>query len=66
MQERIGYTAGNIWDYLSQNGEATSNRLKTALKENDKAISLALGWLARENKIEFVKEGRSQLIRLKT
>ncbi len=53
MQDKIGYVAGNIWQQLERKGEMTPRKLSTATKENSDVVYLALGWLARENKIEF-------------
>lgn len=49
----IGTNAGNIWQYLSVNGDVKLSDLKKILKLDVKDIYLALGWLARENKIHF-------------
>ncbi len=53
MQDKIGYVTGNIWQQLERKGEMTPRKLSTATKENSDVVHLALGWLARENKIEF-------------
>jgi len=53
MQSKIGKVAGNIWGQLERGGEMTPRKLSTAVKEKSDVVYLALGWLARENKIEF-------------
>ena len=53
MQDKIGYVAGSIWQQLERKGEMTPKKLSTAMKESTDVVYLALGWLARENKIEF-------------
>ena len=53
MQDKIGYVAGNIWQHLERKGEMTPKKLSTVMKESPNVVYLALGWLARENKIEF-------------
>ena len=53
MQDKIGYVAGSIWQQLEQKGEMTPRKLTTTMKESSDVVYLALGWLARENKIEF-------------
>ncbi|MBU1320076.1 MAG: winged helix-turn-helix domain-containing protein [Candidatus Zixiibacteriota bacterium] len=53
MQDRIGIVAGNIWKKLERDGEMSPRKLSTATKEKSDVVYLALGWLARENKVEF-------------
>lgn len=49
----IGENAGLIWNAL-QNGALSTKDLKKATKIKTVAdLNLALGWLARENKIYF-------------
>lgn len=50
--ERIGSNAGHVWNAL-KNGEMEIKTLKKATKLTEKDLHLALGWLARENKIAF-------------
>jgi hypothetical protein len=56
---RIGTNAGKIWNALKDHGEMTLTQVKkeTTLKDSD--ASLALGWLAREEKIAFQKKGKA-------
>ncbi|KOH46231.1 winged helix-turn-helix domain-containing protein [Sunxiuqinia dokdonensis] len=49
----IGNTAGRIWQYLDKNGESTLADIKRDLMLRGSAVRMALGWLARENKIFF-------------
>lgn len=53
MQDRIGIVAGNIWRQLETKGEMTPKTLCTSTKEKSDVVYLALGWLARENKVQF-------------
>ncbi len=50
--EKIGENAGAIWNAL-QGGALTTKALKKATKLKEAELNLALGWLARENKIAF-------------
>lgn len=52
-KNKIGIDAGRIWQYLNMNGDAKISELKKIMKLDIKDIYLALGWLARENKIHF-------------
>ncbi len=53
---KIGTDAGTVYSVLSKNGEQTTKALKRQTKLKDKELLLALGWLARECKVDF-KEG---------
>lgn len=64
--EDIGLNAGKIWNYLNNKNEFVSIlELKFALKLNNTELFLALGWLAREDKIIFLKEGTLLKVKLK-
>lgn len=65
MKETIGNTAGQVWEYLSNNDEATLASLKKDLSLKSDEATLALGWLAREDKVEFTKKGASVKVRLR-
>ena len=57
MQETIIETAGKIWEYLNENGEVTTKKMNKDLGLNENFTSLGLGWLAREDKVNFNKKG---------
>lgn len=63
--EEIGTVAGKIWHYLDANGECTIARLKKELGDNDTAILMGLGWLAKEDKLVFVKRASVLSVSLK-
>ena len=66
MQETIGNSAGQIYNYLSENkGQATFTKLKKDLDLKGNFAELGLGWLAREDKIELAKSGNSLKVRLR-
>lgn len=52
-KEKIGTDAGKIWQFLNEKGNVKIIDLKKATKMDIKVIYLALGWLAREDKILF-------------
>ncbi|MEJ2053119.1 MAG: winged helix-turn-helix domain-containing protein [Calditrichaceae bacterium] len=64
MLNNIGETAGRVYQHLEKNGETTTAKLKTALKSTDFKLSAAIGWLARENKINISQSGKSVKISL--
>ncbi len=56
LKDDIGTNAGVIWQTLSNQGKLSVVKLSDITKiEHDQAL-LALGWLSRENKIEFSKK----------
>ena len=65
MMETIGLTAGQIWNYLNENGETTVAKMKKELDLKSNFADLGLGWLAREDKVEISKKGTSVSVRLK-
>ncbi len=53
MKDRIGLTAGQIWEALCKKNEISVAQLPKVVKEKTLVIHQALGWLAREDKVEF-------------
>lgn len=49
----IGLNAGIIWRILSDNVQRTYDELKTESGLSERDLNIAIGWLARENNIEF-------------
>jgi hypothetical protein len=49
--EKFGINAGKIWDVLNVKGALNKKKILETTKLNNKDFYLALGWLARENKI---------------
>ncbi|MBN2217156.1 MAG: winged helix-turn-helix domain-containing protein [Pirellulales bacterium] len=63
--QEIGETAGLVWNLLDKSGPTTLTKLvKTADKPRD-LVMQALGWLAREEKIEIHEERRSRIVSLR-
>ena len=57
MIAKIGFNAGLVWGAL-QNGAQDLKALKKATKLKNDELAFALGWLAREGKVNFAeKEG---------
>ena len=52
LKEKIGVNAGLVWDSLIE-GELDLKSIKKVTKLTEKDMNLALGWLAREGKINF-------------
>jgi len=57
MREKIGITAGKLWETLRENKEVNVSQLPKVLKDKPVVVYQALGWLAREDKINYRTEG---------
>ncbi len=64
MEHEIGEAAGQIWRWLEENGETAVTRLRQETKLSDQLLHMGLGWLAREGKIELVKDRRTVKVSL--
>ena len=53
MIEIIGNNAGLVWNALNASNGQTGKALKKATKLKDKELYAALGWLAREGKLNI-------------
>ncbi len=61
---KIGENAGKIWNTLNKSGEMTISQVKKKATLNDVEANMALGWLAREDKVAIAKKGNSTKISL--
>jgi hypothetical protein len=48
----IGTIAGKIWETINAEGEVTVSKLLKLTDEKRDLVLMALGWLAREDKLE--------------
>jgi len=64
MQAQIIESAGQIYSYLSDKGEVTINKMTKDLDLDDNFISMGLGWLSREDKLEYTRKPKSISVRL--
>ena len=65
LEEQIGFSAGEIYNYLSANGTTTFAKMKKELDLKGNFADLGLGWLARENKVKINKKGPAVKVSLK-
>jgi Winged helix-turn-helix domain (DUF2582) len=63
--ESIGNVAGDVWGFLSQNGGQTLAAIKKSVDAPADVVVAAVGWLAREDKLEFATSGRQVKISLR-
>ena len=66
MTNQIGESAGVVWKYLTAHPEAKPSEIKKALKLSDDLLWMSFGWLAREGKVVFSKEGKEMRVSLTT
>jgi hypothetical protein len=65
MNEHVGNTAGKVWHLLNDHGPQTLAQLKKRLNGSGELVGLALGWLAREDKVDISPEKKSFKVALK-
>lgn len=65
MIAEIGETAGRVWRLLESDGPQTLGQVKKKLNAKSGLLEYALGWLAREDKIEFVPDKKTYRLQLK-
>lgn len=63
--EQIGATAGCVWHTLAEQGPLSLAKLVKAVAQPRDLVMQALGWLAREGKIEIREESRSRIVALR-
>jgi hypothetical protein len=62
----IGETAGKVWHLLDVKGPQTLTKLVKELDDAPRDVIMqAIGWLAREDKLEIEEEGRSRIVSLR-
>ncbi len=59
ITNEIGTAAGVVWRFLDQSGPASASRIKKELPLSPGMVERAIGWLAREHKIEESAQGRT-------
>jgi len=64
MKEKVIEAAGKTWRFLGQNGQTKVSQLAKCLKEKDEVVLQALGWLAREDKIDYTVKNRRTFVSL--
>jgi hypothetical protein len=64
--ETIGQNAGLVWEALNVGEALGTKQIKKITKLKDKELYAALGWLAREDKVNFqeTEDGKELLVSL--
>jgi hypothetical protein len=63
--DEIGPTAGLVWQTLNDQGGQTAAALKKSIDAPADLVMAAVGWLAREGKLEFDTSSRTVKISLR-
>jgi len=65
METTIGLYAGKIWEYLTRHPKVDVMKLKFELNITSSVLFMAVGWLAREDKISLTQDKNTLFIGLK-
>lgn len=60
----IGETAGRIWQHLSKSGPTSTKDLPKTVGADRDLVLMALGWLAREEKLKFERTAKDVVVML--
>jgi hypothetical protein len=63
--EEIGHVAGDLWHLLDKKGPQNLAAIKKNITAPTDLVMASVGWLAREDKLEFAASGRSVTISLR-
>ncbi len=61
---QIGEVAGSVWQELAKVESTSISKLAKSVDAPRDVVLQAIGWLARENKIEIVEKSRGRFISL--
>ena len=61
---RIGLNAGKVWRILNEKGELSMSELCRELGLTFEEVAVAIGWLARENKISFREKDNMLFVKI--
>jgi len=65
VMQSIGETAGRVWHTLERDGPLKLTTLQRRMEVPPALLHMALGWLAREDKVEVIGDGRGFSARLR-
>lgn len=66
LKNDIGVNAGVIWHLLLENGALSVRQIGEHTGYREKMIILSLGWLAREDKVNFSEKHEVIYVELKS
>jgi hypothetical protein len=62
--QQIGETAGAVWKVLSEQGALSPAKVVERVGGNRDLVMQAIGWLAREGKLEITETKRGRMLSL--
>jgi hypothetical protein len=65
IKGQVGETAGKIWEMLNESGPQTLAKIKKGLNGAGELVFFALGWLAREDKVDISQEKKTFKVTLR-
>ena len=65
IHEQIIESAGHIYNYLSNKGEVSISKMKKDLSLSENFAEMGLGWLSREDKLEYTQKAKSVTVKLR-
>ncbi|PYU90884.1 MAG: hypothetical protein DMG25_16125 [Acidobacteria bacterium] len=65
IKAQVGETAGKVWQELSSAGPQTLAQLKKKFNGDSELLNLAVGWLARENKVDITPEKKTLRVQVR-
>ena len=63
--QQVGETAGEVWQALDENGPLSVAKLSKLTGAPRDVVLMAIGWLAREDKIELEEGNRGRVVALR-
>lgn len=63
--EQIGQSAGEVWRCLSEEGSMSLAKLVKSVNAPRDVVMQAIGWLAREDKLDIEETSRGRIVQLK-
>jgi hypothetical protein len=65
IKQQVGETAGKVWHLLDEGGPQTLAQIKKRFNGSSEVVGLALGWLAREDKVEISQNKKTFTVALR-
>ncbi|MBN1762536.1 MAG: winged helix-turn-helix domain-containing protein [Methanomicrobia archaeon] len=59
-RKEIGNIAGEIWHLLKEKGELSISDVAKAFNAPQSTVYMGLGWLAQEDKLEFLPKSKGE------
>ena len=64
MKDKVIETAGRAWKLLGEKGKTDIAQVSRLLKEKEEIVYQSLGWLAREDKINYEVKNKKPYVSL--